>query len=158
MRSPKIPENEIFLKLKKKNKKLGLAESCTGGMVSGRITNVPGISAYFNGSVIAYSNEVKVSVLGVPPEKIKKYGAVSRQVASLMAEGARRVLKTDIAAAVTGIAGPSGSTPGKPVGVAYIAVSSDRSRKTKRVLFRGDRLSIRSGFCDAVLGMILDNL
>ena len=147
-------EAEIAGIFRKKKKTLGIAESCTGGLVSHRITNVQGSSRYFKGGFIAYSDEVKMSVLSVPREMIRKHGAVSRQVARAMAEGVRRVLRTDCAASVTGIAGPGGGTPEKPVGLAYISVASGSRTRTRKVLCKGDRAAVKYAFSQAVLGFI----
>ncbi|MDD3079986.1 MAG: competence/damage-inducible protein A [Paludibacter sp.] len=110
--------------LKEKGKTLATAESCTGGNIAHKITTVPGSSAYFKGSVVSYANEIKVNVLGVSPEDIENYGAVSEAVVKQMAEGVRKLMKTDFAVATSGIAGPDGGTPEKPVGTVWIAVSS----------------------------------
>ena len=135
-----------------------VAESCTGGQVSDRLTDIPGSSRYFKGGIIAYANEVKTAVLDVDPGTIHKNGAVSRQVALAMAEGARRALSADMAAAVTGIAGPSGGSSKKPVGLAYIAFSSGKKKRTRKVNFRGNRRSIKTQFAQAVLKLILENI
>ncbi len=110
--------------LKEKSATLALAESCTGGTIAQLITSVPGSSAYFKGSVVAYSNEIKQEVLGVDPGSIEKHGAVSREVVEQMAEGVRKRFGTDYSIATSGIAGPDGGTPEKPVGTTWIAVTS----------------------------------
>ena len=102
-----------------------MAESCTGGYISHRLTNVPGASAVFLGGVVAYSNQVKQDLLAVRAETLRLHGAVSEPVAREMADGARRILHADYALAVTGIAGPWGGTPEKPVGTAFIALSQN---------------------------------
>jgi len=151
-------ETEIAGILKKKKKTLALAESCTGGLASHRITNIPGSAAYFNGTVIAYSNDVKTSVLGVSKKTIKTYGAVSRETARTMAEGARRALNADIAAAVTGITGPGGGSIKKPVGLAYMAFTSGKIRKSRKVVFSGTRRAIKEQFAQALLEFVLTNI
>ncbi len=103
--------------------RLATAESCTGGLVAKLITDIPGASDVFVGSVVSYSNEVKSSVLGVPEDVLRRHGAVSRETALLMADGARRVCRADIAVSTTGIAGPGGGTAEKPVGTVWVAVS-----------------------------------
>lgn len=118
-----------------RNASLSLAESCTGGKISELITSVPGSSRYFKGSVTAYSNEIKQHILGVSPEHIKKYGAVSREVVEGMAKGIMNLFNTDFAIATSGIAGPAGGSPEKPVGTTWIAVSSRNDIVTERFLF-----------------------
>ncbi|GAI70417.1 unnamed protein product, partial [marine sediment metagenome] len=116
-------EQEVGNLLRQKGLTLGIVESATGGLISHLITDIPGSSDYYKGSVTAYSNEVKIKVVGVKADTINKYGAVSYQVAEEMAQGGRKILATDICLADTGIAGPSGATPGKPVGLFYIGLS-----------------------------------
>ena len=125
-------EKKLGKILKKKKKTLFVAESCTGGLVSHHITNIPDSSDYFIGGVVAYSNKVKVALLGVPSMVVRKNGAVSREVAQAMAKGARKLFNTDFAAAITGIAGPSGGSRKKPVGLAFIAFASKKKTKTKK--------------------------
>jgi PncC family amidohydrolase len=122
---------------------LSLAESCTGGMIAARITAVAGCSTWFRGGVVAYHNEVKQQLLGVPLSLLEQHGAVSEQVALAMAEGARRGIGSDLALAVTGVAGPDGGTPEKPVGTVYIALADDRGCAVVRCQFDGDRASVR---------------
>ena len=110
---------------------LGIAESCTGGYVSSRITSVPGSSAYFSGSIVSYSNAIKTSALGVEATTLEQFGAVSEQTVTQMAEGVRKALNTDVGIATTGIAGPDGGTPDKPVGTVWIAVSTPQRTVTK---------------------------
>ena len=158
MRKQEPVEKKIGKTLKKKKKTLGLAESCTGGLASHRITNVSGSSNYYRGGVVAYSNDIKSSILGVSPHKIKKYGAVSREVALDMAKGAKRVLNSDIAAAITGIAGPGGGSSEKPVGLAFIALSSKKQDKTKKILFKGERELVKEKFTRALLEFVSENI
>ncbi len=120
--------------LKQQKATLALAESCTGGTIAQMITSVPGSSAYFLGSVVAYSNKIKEEVLGVNPDTIKKHGAVSREVVEQMAKGARKQFGADYSIATSGIAGPTGGSPEKPVGTTWIAVASDN--KTESAVFR----------------------
>lgn len=126
--------------LKSKNKTLCTAESCTGGEIAHLITSVAGSSAYYQGSVIAYSNTVKTQILGVQKETIDKYGAVSEQTVKEMAEGARKLFKTDYALATSGIAGPDGGTEEKPVGTLWIAVASGNGVVTEKRTFGNDRI------------------
>ncbi|MGD0341511.1 MAG: competence/damage-inducible protein A [Bacteroidales bacterium] len=130
------------------------AESCTGGNIARLITSVPGSSRYFKGSVVAYDNKVKENILGVPGEAIKKYGAVSEQVARLMAEGARRVMDTDYSVATTGIAGPDGGTDAKPVGTICISVASEPGTVSEKLVFGNDRISNINRFSIAALSLL----
>ena len=113
----------LGLILQERNLTIATAESCTGGNIAHEITLVPGSSAYYKGSVVSYANEVKESLLGVSPRTIEQYGVVSRQVVEEMARGVQRLLHTDCAIATSGIAGPDGATPGKPVGTLALAVA-----------------------------------
>jgi nicotinamide-nucleotide amidase len=122
---------------------VSVAESCTGGMVGSLITGRPGSSAYFLGGLVAYSDEVKREELGVPAELLKRVGAVSAEVAQAMAEGARSRFGTDLAAGVTGIAGPEADGSDKPVGLTYVAVASERGAASREFRFAGDRWSNR---------------
>lgn len=116
-------EEEVGELLKSQKLSLSTAESCTGGGVAARITSVPGSSEYFKGGIVAYSNEVKISLLGVSAQTLGQHGAVSRETVVEMAQGAMKTLKTDCAIATSGIAGPGGGTPEKPVGTIWIAVA-----------------------------------
>ena len=118
---------------------LSTAESCTGGYIAHRITSVSGSSAYYKGSVVSYSNRIKISSLGVSEKTLSKYGAVSEQVAREMAEGVQKKLETDFAIACTGIAGPEGGTAEKPVGTVWIAIATPDKVKTKKFLFGDNR-------------------
>ncbi len=116
---------------------LATAESCTGGLVGHAITEVPGSSRYYLGGVVAYSDSVKIVALGVDPALIAAHGAVSTEVAVAMAEGARRVFGADLGLGISGIAGPDGGTPGKPVGLVHIAVAHRDGADHRRRVFRG---------------------
>ena len=135
-------------------KTLAIAESCTGGLIANRITNVSGSSKYFKMAIVAYSNEAKVNLLGVSKDKIKKYGAVSKQVALDMAKGVKRLSKADVGLGITGIAGPKGATKKKPVGLVYIAVAGDRIKTVKKCLFIGSREEIKLQASIAALNLI----
>jgi PncC family amidohydrolase len=137
---------------------LSLAESCTGGYVSSLITDIPGSSSYFLGAVVSYSNEVKQELLNVDGALIKDKGAVSAQVAEAMASGIRRAIGSDIGAGITGIAGPSGGTEQKPVGVAYIGFDNGKDRKTRELRCEGTRGEIKEKFAQALLEFILENI
>jgi nicotinamide-nucleotide amidase len=130
---------EVGNLLRQKGLTLGVVESATGGLISHLITNVPGSSDYYRGSVTAYSNEAKIKVVGVKEGAIKRYGAVSSQVAEEMARGGREVLAVDICLADTGIAGPSGATPMKPVGLFYLGLSHKAGTYNQKHNFTGDR-------------------
>ena len=122
---------------------LAVAESCTGGLIAHRLTEVPGSSSYFTEGVVTYSNEAKTRLLGVPAELIEAQGAVSAEVAEAMAEGVKRRAGTDFGLAVTGVAGPGGGTEEKPVGLVYVALSDDAHTEHRRLLLPGDRYLIR---------------
>jgi PncC family amidohydrolase len=141
--------------LKERGLTLSLAESCTGGLIAHRITNISGSSDYFLGGVVAYSNEVKEKILGVPHNILVQYGAVSEECARAMAEGARRLFASDLALAVTGIAGPTGGTPEKPVGLVYIALAAEEGMRCKKHIWNGDRLQNKAQSAEAALEMLL---
>ena len=123
---------------------LAVAESCTGGLLGGAITSIPGSSLYFSGGVLAYGNSAKISLLGVPPGLIAARGAVSREVAIAMAEGVLSLFRADLAIAVTGIAGPGGGSRGKPAGTVWVAVVAPGGvRYAHRFRFSGGREAVR---------------
>lgn len=138
--------------------RLALGESCTGGLLGHRLTNVPGSSDYFLGSVVAYSNSVKERVLGVRPETLRDQGAVSRETALEMARGARSLLGADLGLAVTGIAGPGGALLGKPVGLTWVALASAHQEAAREFTWQGDRLSNKSQSAQAGLEILRDYL
>ncbi len=137
---------------------LALAESCTGGLIGHRLTNVPGSSEYFTGGVVAYAYDAKERVLGVRHDTLYDHGAVSEQTALEMARGARRLLMTDVALAVTGIAGPGGGTPEKPVGLVYIALSARDLERCERYVWVNDRAGNKAASADAALTLLLEYL
>ena len=151
-------EQEIGVLLRQKGLTLGLVESATGGLVSHRITNVAGSSDYYKGSVTAYSNEVKSKVVGVSEDTINQYGAVSPQVAEEMAQDGRNILDADICLADTGIAGPSGATPGKPVGLFYIGLSHGERTYSRKHIFHGDREQNKQSAADEALSWLKEYL
>jgi PncC family amidohydrolase len=134
---------------------VGTAESCTGGLVAEAITRVPGSSEYFAGSVVAYHNRTKVRMLGVAETLLKAQGAVSPHVAEAMADGARDRLGADVAVSVTGVAGPGGGTPDKPVGLVFVATSGPARTVASRHHFAGDRRTVRLAAAIAALRMRL---
>jgi nicotinamide-nucleotide amidase len=142
-RDKDVLEEVIGRLLKERRLTVGVAESCTGGLLAHRLTNVPGSSAYFERGVVVYSNQAKEELLGVPADLITRHGAVSGPVAEAMARGIRRISKTDLGVSITGIAGPDGGTPAKPVGTVFIALASAQGTKAKRFRFRGDRGAIK---------------
>jgi CDP-diacylglycerol--glycerol-3-phosphate 3-phosphatidyltransferase len=146
---------ELGSRLTKSRLTVSVAESCTGGLLGSLITDQPGSSAYFIGGVIAYSDDVKRAQLGVPADLLKSHGAVSREVAIAMAEGARSKFATSLAASVTGIAGP-GAEGAKPVGLTYIAVASERGTTCHEYRFKGDRWSNRREAADEALRLLLE--
>lgn len=139
-------------------KTLATAESCTGGLIAHTLTNIPGASNWFKGGLIAYANEAKTAFLGVPATLINTYGAVSPFVAKAMAQGARKRFKTNFAVATTGIAGPGGGTPGKPVGLVYIAVTSARKTVIKKFIFKGSRSRIKEQTLQKALQLLCGHL
>lgn len=151
-------EAELGKRLREREWTLATAESCSGGLISHRITNVAGSSDYFLGGVVSYSNGAKVRMLDVRPESLDSYGAVSEQVCREMAEGARNYFGSDVALAVTGIAGPGGGTPEKPVGLVYLAVTSLAGTKVERNQFSGDRESIKQQASDRALALLMEAL
>jgi nicotinamide-nucleotide amidase len=150
---------EVVGNLLRLNKRtLAVAESCTGGLLGHRLTNVPGSSDYFLQGVVAYSNEAKINALGVSPALIEKYGAVSSQVAEAMAQGIREKALSNLGLAVTGIAGPTGGTPEKPVGLVYIALAWDKGSELKKNLFMGNRDKIKYQSSQKALDMVRRHL
>lgn len=137
---------------------LALAESCTGGLLAAKLTEIPGISAVFDRAVITYSNRSKVEALGVKQETLDQYGAVSEQIAKEMAEGVRRVSSSDIGISVTGIAGPDGGTTEKPVGTVYIALAHKNGVYSKKLELWGSRNRIRNVTCLHVFDMLRRHL
>jgi nicotinamide-nucleotide amidase len=148
------PENYLAAILTQKRLSLSVAESCTGGFVSNRLTNVAGSSKYFKLGLVTYSNKTKQSILKVPAELIKRNGAVSKQVAIQMARGVRKLSKTDLSLGITGIAGPGGATKNKPVGLVFIACASKNKTVCKKYNFNGSRLSIKKQTSQAALGLL----
>ena len=134
------------------------AESCTGGLVAHAITSVSGSSGYFVGAVVSYANGVKETVLGVPADVLEMHGAVSAQVALAMATGARDRLGADIAVGVTGVAGPDGGTPEKPVGLVYVAVSDRDGTDVRRFSWVGDRAANNTASAGAALRLLAERV
>jgi PncC family amidohydrolase len=137
---------------------LAVAESCTGGLIGHRLTNVPGSSDYFLGGLIAYSYSAKEKLLGVQPQTLQNFGAVSEPTAREMARGACRVLGAHLGVAVTGIAGPGGATPDKPVGLTWVALCAPGFERAEHYVWTGDRVANKEASAEAALRLVLDYL
>ena len=151
-------EMQIGDLLRERKLKLATAESCTGGLIASRITDIPGSSDYFLGGVAAYAYEAKVALLGVSWDTLHNHGAVSRETVLEMARGARQALQADIAVSVSGIAGPGGGLKDKPVGTTWIGLSSGEGEWARLFCFEGDRLQNKASSADAALQLLLDYL
>jgi nicotinamide-nucleotide amidase len=144
--------------LRAKNMKIALAESCSGGMLAQRITNIAGSSAYFVGGVVTYANEAKIRQLNVNPRTILEHGAVSEACAREMADGARAAFNADVALSITGIAGPDGGMPDKPVGTVWIGISTANETRAEKFRFGGDRGEVRTRSTQAALAMLVRSI
>ncbi|MGB5925887.1 MAG: CinA family protein [Dehalococcoidia bacterium] len=133
---------------------VGTVESATGGRIADRITNVPGSSDYFKGSVVAYNDQVKIALLEVKKATIENYGAVSEQTALEMARGGRKLLNVDICVSDTGIAGPAGGTPSKPVGLFYLGLAAEHTSFSQTHIFPGNREGNKRDAAEAALDML----
>jgi nicotinamide-nucleotide amidase len=155
-------DNDLLVKianlLKQKKLTVATAESCSGGIISHSLTNISGSSDYFDRGIVSYNNEAKIKLLGVPEEILKNFGAVSEQVAKAMAENVRTKSNVDIGISTTGIAGPTGGTNEKPVGLVYIAVSTSKDTFVKKFQFSGDRLQNKENTCNAAFEMLLETI
>lgn len=147
-------EEEIGALLASQGLSLVTAESCTGGLVAHRITNVSGSSVYFWGGFVPYANEAKETLLGVQHETLLAHGAVSEPTAREMARGVRQRTGADVGISVTGIAGPTGGTPEKPVGLVYIALSAPDLEICQRYVWQGDRLANKEQSAEAALRLL----
>jgi nicotinamide-nucleotide amidase len=147
-------EEIVGLKLTLGGYTLAVAESCTGGLIAQRLTDVPGSSKYFIEGVVAYSNDAKTRTLGVDPALILENGAVSSPVARAMAEGIRKHARTDFGLSITGIAGPGGGSEDKPVGLVYIALADDVQTKVRKLQIPGDRQLVRWRASQAALDLL----
>jgi PncC family amidohydrolase len=152
------PAAEIIDIMREKKLTLGTVESATGGLISHLITNIPGSSDVFQGSIISYSNEIKMKTVGVKAETLKKYGAVSARAAEDMASGGRTVLGVDICVADTGIAGPGGAAPGKPVGLFYLGLANKDGTFSRKHLFKGTREENKQQAAQTALMWVKDYL
>jgi PncC family amidohydrolase len=153
-----IVEKEIGELLTAQGLTLTTAESCTGGLVAHRITNISGSSAYYLGGFVSYANEAKEALLGVRHETLLAHGAVSEETAREMARGARQRMGADVAVSVTGIAGPTGGTPEKPVGLVYVALSTTDKEHCQRHAWQGERLTNKEQSAEAALQLVLGYL
>lgn len=153
-----MTNEQIISKLIEKNITLSTAESCTGGSLGKIITSVSGVSSIYGYGFITYANEAKEKILGVSSETLEKHGAVSFETACEMAEGARRVSGSDIAVSVTGIAGPGGGSPEKPVGLVYIAIADKNGTEYRKLNLQGNRDEVRASTCDKVFQLIKERL
>lgn len=151
-------EADVVRLLTERGLTLAVAESCTGGLVGHRVTAVSGSSACFRGGVIAYHNDVKAALLAVPEDRLEREGAVSEPVALAMARGVRERLAADIGLAVTGVAGPTGGTPEKPVGLVYTALADATGARCQRHLWSGDRAQNKESSAEAALQMLKEYL
>ncbi|RMG58652.1 MAG: CinA family protein [Deltaproteobacteria bacterium] len=154
----KTLEEELILRCVERGVTVAVAESCTGGRVSARITSVPGSSRVFLGGVVAYSNEAKRDLLGVSHQLLSDRGAVSREVVLAMAEGVRRTMGADVSVAVSGIAGPEGGSPEKPVGTVWFALDTGGRKEAERFLLQGSRWEIQDGASSQALWMLLEGV
>jgi nicotinamide-nucleotide amidase len=158
LQDPRI-EARIGQMLKDNNLTFAAAESCTGGLVLHRMTNIAGSSSYVMGGVVAYDNRIKQYILGVDEETLRAYGAVSEQTALQMADGVRRLMGVHVAVSVTGIAGPGGGTEGKPIGLTYIGLSAhDGTEQVIRRVWESDREGNKALSADAALHLLYDYL
>lgn len=151
--SQKLHEKLLFNKLT-----LSLAESCTGGMIQEMITSNSGASKYFMGGVVSYSNQAKINILKVKSETIDKFGAVSKETAIEMVKGTKKIFRTDISASITGIAGPAGGTPEKPVGTIHIAISINDKIISRKLSLSGNRENIRKKSVLILFKLLLENI
>ena len=151
----KKPEERIGILLREKGWRVAAAESCTGGLVGHRLTNVPGSSDYYQGSVTAYANAVKMRLLDVDEAILDEHGAVSAQTVTAMARGIRAALSAELGISISGIAGPGGGTEEKPVGLVWIGLSAPDFDEAREHLFEGDRLAVKEQAAEAALQMVI---
>lgn len=151
-------EETIATYLRQWGLKLAVAESCTGGLLADRLTDLPGSSDYFLGGVVAYSNETKAILLGVSRKTLRQHGAVSRETVIEMARGARKILGADLALSISGIAGPGGGLPEKPVGYTWIGLSATEGTWARNFIWQGDRRANKQASAQAALQFLLDYL
>lgn len=151
-----LPEKALYDHFQKSGLKLVTAESCTGGLISHRITDIPGSSEYFLGGIVAYAYEAKACLLGVSWDTLNTKGAVSRETVLEMARGAQKALNADIAVSVSGIAGPAGGMPQKPVGLTWVGLVTPKGEWTRHFIWDGDREQNKRYSSDAALQLVID--
>ncbi|MCB9030434.1 MAG: CinA family protein [Deltaproteobacteria bacterium] len=145
---------QVAQKLITEKKTIAVAESCTGGMLGKLLTDRPGSSEYFKGGVISYSNQIKIELLGVSKKVLEDFGAVSAEVAVMMAAGVKKVCKSDYALSVTGVAGPDGGSAEKPVGTFYLGLATPNGIETKKCFYPGTRDEVRISACKEALSFL----
>ncbi|MEM0466532.1 MAG: CinA family protein [Candidatus Thermoplasmatota archaeon] len=150
--------NKVSGELINRHITIATAESCSGGLLAHYLTNISGSSNYFERGVVCYSNQSKIELLNVPPEILNTYGAVSKETAEAMAIGIRKLAHTDIGLSTTGIAGPTGATKEKPVGLVFIGLSSEQSTQVRRYCFSGDRIKNKQLTCIKALHFLHEML
>jgi PncC family amidohydrolase len=151
-------EQQIKEELESHSLTIAVAESCTGGLLGSKITDIPGASRYFLGGIIAYQNQIKETLLNVPHSVIEEHGAVSAQTAEAMARGCRELFKCDIAVAITGIAGPTGGSANKPVGFSYIGLATAKKVTARNFQWQGTRLQNKESLVNAAMKLILSTV
>jgi len=149
---------QVAEKLKKQGVHIATAESCTGGLLAHTLTNVSGSSEYFDRGIVTYSNQAKIELLGISEAMLRDYGAVSEQTAKAMALGAKNQSQVDIGISTTGIAGPTGGSKEKPVGLVYIGIATPEAVTVQKFLFKGNRLQNKEQTCNAALKMLLEHI
>lgn len=154
----KLLENIVGELLRARGWRLAVAESCTGGLVGHRLTNIAGSSTYYMGSITAYAYEAKVRLLGVQWDTLEQHGAVSQPVVIEMARGVRRALAADVGLSISGIAGPGGGTEDKPIGLTWIGISIPKHERTWKFVFQGDRIQNKEEAAERALQMLVDYL
>ncbi|HUT26674.1 MAG TPA: nicotinamide-nucleotide amidohydrolase family protein [Methanomassiliicoccales archaeon] len=153
-----MPGIELLNALRQKRLTIAVAESCTGGRICDKLTNVPGSSDVFLGGVVAYSNDSKVKLLGVSLEVLGTHGAVSSECAAAMAAGVRKAFNSDMGISVTGIAGPGGATKEKPVGLVFIGVSYQKKGEVFEIIIEGDREGVKEKASNEAIGKALRSI
>ena len=150
--------NKVSEELKNQNLTVATAESCTGGLLAHYLTSISGSSEYYDRGVVTYSNKSKIELLDVKEETLRNHGTVSEQTARAMAVGIKNKSNVDIGISTTGIAGPTGGTKEKPVGLVYIGIATTNKTEVKKFIFSGDRLQIKKNTCSAALKMLLGHI